>query len=105
MRFLSRIVLTAVAFAAGAVALRRWLDEQNAALVGAPASPSATQSPESSNSSSSSSSNSNHTGPVYDSLTKEELYQRAQVAGVKGRSKMSKTELAEAVARAELGGG
>ena len=31
--------------------------------------------------------------------TKEELYERAKRAGVKGRSKMSKRELAEAVAR------
>ena len=31
--------------------------------------------------------------------TKEELYERAKKAGVKGRSNMSKTELADAIAR------
>src|SRR3954468_18516507 len=31
--------------------------------------------------------------------SKQELYERARAAGVKGRSKMSKTELAKAIAR------
>jgi cation transport regulator ChaB len=31
--------------------------------------------------------------------TKQELYERARKAGIEGRSKMSKTELAEAIAR------
>jgi hypothetical protein len=91
MRFLIRIALSAAAFAIGAAALRRWLEEQNAATATEEAPPSAA--------------GSNHTDPAYDSLTRDELYERAQVAGVKGRSKMNKTELAEAVAQAELGGG
>jgi hypothetical protein len=98
MRFLARIALSAAAFALGAVALRRWVEEQNVALVSeaAPASaPAPTQTP----------AGSDHTDPAYDSLSKEELYQRAQEAQIKGRSKMSKVELAEAVAQAELGGG
>jgi cation transport regulator ChaB len=33
--------------------------------------------------------------------TKEELYERAKKAGVRGRSKMSKSELADALARKE----
>jgi hypothetical protein len=101
MRFLSRIVLAAAAFAVGAAALRRWLEEQNAELVSAPADSNRTDS----NNADSNNADSNHTDPAYDSLTKDELYERAQAAGVKGRSKMSKTELAEAVAQAELGGG
>ena len=38
-------------------------------------------------------------GVDFEGSTKEELYERAKRAGVKGRSSMSKGELAEAVAR------
>lgn len=96
MRFLLRVLAAAAALAFGAAALRRWLEEQNAALVGAsPAGPAPANHTAAAN----------HTDPAYDSLTREELYERAQTAGVKGRSKMNKVELAEAVAQAELGGG
>lgn len=36
-----------------------------------------------------------------DELSKEELYQRAQKAGIQGRSQMTKAELTEALAQAE----
>jgi hypothetical protein len=118
-RFLLRIALTAAAFGIGGVALRRWLEQQNESLVGAgsPASaspPPATtalptlkdgQKPAKPPAPDRSTSSSGPTGPAFDSLSREELYERAQAAGVKGRSKMNKAELAEAVARAELGGG
>lgn len=109
LRFLLRVALLAAALGIGGVALRRWLDEQNASMVGAatPGPPSqpppirtaaAPQPPKPDPAS----------GPadsVFASMSRDELYQRAQSAGIKGRSKMSKAELAEAVAQAELGGG
>ena len=42
---------------------------------------------------------STHGGVDVEGNTKEELYERAKKAGVKGRSNMSKTELADAIAR------
>jgi cation transport regulator ChaB len=40
-------------------------------------------------------------GVDYEGHTKDELYQRARSLGVEGRSKMSKRELARAIARAQ----
>jgi hypothetical protein len=37
-------------------------------------------------------------GPDFDRTTKQELYERARELGVEGRSKMSKRELARAIA-------
>jgi hypothetical protein len=40
-----------------------------------------------------------HGGVNVEGNTKEQLYERAKKAGVKGRSSMSKSELADAIAR------
>jgi cation transport regulator ChaB len=40
-----------------------------------------------------------HGGVDVEGSTKEELYERAKKAGVRGRSRMSKAELADAIAR------
>jgi len=40
-----------------------------------------------------------HGGVDVEGSTKEQLYERAKKAGVRGRSRMSKAELADAIAR------
>jgi hypothetical protein len=112
VRFLFRVLFFAAAFVVGGRFLLERLERGNASLVGAatPAPPSrpvpnAPAQPKGAPAAASSNSSTAHTDPAYDSLSKEELYRRAQAAGLKGRSKMSKEELAEAVAWAEMGGG
>jgi hypothetical protein len=102
-RFFSRLFVLAAALGIGGVLLSRWVERQNAALVGTglddpPADYLAQKVRPGQRTS-------GDTAPAYDSLSKEELYERAQEAGIKGRSKMKKAELAAAVAQAELGGG
>jgi hypothetical protein len=98
MRLALRALVFATGFLIGGEALRRWLEHQEAEAppasprhlravpssappVPAPAPPPAP--------------------PATAAATKAELYERAKKLDVEGRSKMSKSELAAAVARAE----
>jgi hypothetical protein len=116
-----RLALRALAFAAGLLiggeALRRWLERQEAEgpptaarhlrSVPATAPPTPSPSPTPTPAPATTAPKPDPAAPAPRAArdtakaSKAELYERAQKLGVKGRSKMNKAELADAVARAE----
>jgi hypothetical protein len=89
MRTALRLSAIAAGLLIGGALLRRWLEEQPQTIA-EPAAPAPVAAPLQSD--------------LTTAMTRKQLYDRARELGIQGRSKMNKSQLAEAVRRAEPAG-